>query len=618
MIRLDNVSVEFPLYTRRAAKSAVGETPTRRVTGGHLTFGARGKTSVRALDGVSFQLKQGDRLALLGHNGAGKTTLLRTIAGLYPPSQGRVLTTGRIAPLLNLSFGIDAEATGYDNIWIRGLYLGLSRREIREKIEEIAAYSGLGQFLDLPVRTYSSGMRARLGFAVSTHVNADILLLDEAVATGDAAFRAQAQARIRDVAGQAGILVLASHSNKVLRELCNLGLLLERGRAVAFGPLDEVIERYKALHGSFVSLGQPRSGTETLRVFLVNDGGDRPDPGRRAVRKAYKLMVRELDGARIDDAVPVGYWTGHFRDVAASAAKAPLDVAAWERARQLATERDPAAALALGDADVVIVDGEDFIQDDAAPALGVLALARTALEQGRKVLLMNATLQGIPAELLKDLLPGLALLHVRDAASLRLANELGVQAVCAPDLAFIALEEEAELATRLLDAGSHILVTGGRDIGAQALDELFQAVEATGHRPVYLAIGDGGEMDVARQVCAERGVTLVDAGKLGMKQAVPFVRQFPAAISGRHHVNVFLLRAGVPFVPLPSERWEIGETLRAVGYPIEPVASRADVLPRLRHVLEHRTELAAAAKAAFAAGREAAATLAGRIKACAS
>lgn len=636
MIRLDNVSVEFPLYTRRAAKSAVGETPAKRVTGGHLTFGAGGKTSVRALDGVSFQLKQGDRLALLGHNGAGKTTLLRTIAGLYPPSQGRVLTTGRIAPLLNLSFGIDAEATGYDNIWIRGLYLGLSRREIREKIEEIAAYSGLGQFLDLPVRTYSSGMRARLGFAVSTHVNADILLLDEAVATGDAAFRAQAQARIRDVAGQAGILVLASHSNKVLRELCNLGLLLERGRAVAFGPLDEVIERYKALHGAFVSLGQPRAGgdAETRSVLLVNDTGDRPNPGCRAVRKAYKLMMREAGDMRIEDTIPVGYWMEDFRDIAVPAKRSvqpveqgfpvvttepmPLDFAAWDKARRLVVERDPAAVAAMEAADVVVVNGEGTIHHNSVRALAVLALARTALDLGKKVVLMNATIQGMAPELLKNVLPGLALLHVREPASLRVVNELGVEAVCTPDIAFLAMDEESELAPKLLDAEMHILVTGGVNVSAQTLDVLFQAVEATGHRPVYLAIGDGGEMDIARQVCGERGVALVDAGKLGVKQVAPFVRQFPAAISGRHHINVFLMRAGVPFVPLPSNSWKVHETLRMVGYPVEPVATYAEILPRLQHVLDHRAELAAAAKAAFTAGREAAATLADRIKACAS
>jgi ABC-type polysaccharide/polyol phosphate transport system ATPase subunit len=207
---------------------------------------------VRALDQLSLTLGPGDRLALLGHNGAGKTTLLRVMARLYAPTHGRVTIQGRVAPLLNLSFGMDMDSTGYDNIFIRGLFLGMSKAELKKKADVIAEFSELGDFLDLPMRTYSSGMRARLAFAISTHVETDILLLDEVVATGDARFLKKANAKLESFARDSKLLVLASHSNKVLRELCNKALLLEHGRAKAFGPLEEVIEAYAASTGTDV------------------------------------------------------------------------------------------------------------------------------------------------------------------------------------------------------------------------------------------------------------------------------------------------------------------------------------------------------------------------------
>lgn len=244
MIKLENVTLDFPVLPHKF-RNRRNIQHSNHATGGVVSSGADGKVSVRALENVSLTLNPGDKLALLGHNGAGKTTLLRVMAGLYPPTQGRVHTVGRVAPLLNLSFGMDMEATGYDNIWIRGLFLGMSRAEIRSKIDAIARFSELADFLHLPMRTYSSGMRARLAFAISTHVDADVLLLDEVVATGDASFFQKARQQLEVVAGGSSIMVLASHSNKVLRELCTKGLLLEHGRVKAFGPLDDVIEAYK-------------------------------------------------------------------------------------------------------------------------------------------------------------------------------------------------------------------------------------------------------------------------------------------------------------------------------------------------------------------------------------
>jgi ABC-type polysaccharide/polyol phosphate transport system ATPase subunit len=243
-LRLENVTLDFPVLAPRArVKQAPGQGMS---IGGQLAVEGAGYLRVRALENLSLTLEPGDRLALLGHNGAGKTTLLRVMAGLYAPTKGRVVAEGRIAPLLNLSFGLDMEATGYDNIFVRGLFLGMSRAEIREKMDSIAEFSELGEFLDLPMRTYSAGMRARLAFAISTHVDTDILLLDEVVATGDAAFLRRANQQLEDFARDAKIFVLASHANKVLRELCNKALLLEHGKVKAYGEVDDVIEVYKS------------------------------------------------------------------------------------------------------------------------------------------------------------------------------------------------------------------------------------------------------------------------------------------------------------------------------------------------------------------------------------
>lgn len=246
LIRLENVTLDFPLVSTKSRRAVLPSQSPGTAVGGRLATTQPGQLRVRALEDLSLSLDPGDRLALIGHNGAGKSTLLRVMAGLYAPTQGEAIVVGRVAPLLNLSFGLDMEATGIDNIFVRGLFLGMSRAEIKEKLSSIAAFSELGEFLDLPMRTYSSGMRARLAFAISTHVDADILLLDEVVATGDAAFFRKASQQLENVASQAKILVLASHSNKVLRGLCNKAVLLEHGRLKAIGAVDEVLAAYKS------------------------------------------------------------------------------------------------------------------------------------------------------------------------------------------------------------------------------------------------------------------------------------------------------------------------------------------------------------------------------------
>lgn len=200
-------------------------------------------TSIKALAGIDLVVPEGSRLGLVGANGSGKTTLLRVIAGTLFPSSGTLVTSGRVAAMLDGNLGIDPEATGYENIMIHGLLLGQSRSEIQMAEPDIVEFSGLGDRLHHAVHTYSSGMRTRLAFSIATSIDPEILLLDEGIGMADAEFTARANERLRAFLGRAGILVIASHSQELLRQFCDVAVWLEAGRIIDYGPVDEVLER---------------------------------------------------------------------------------------------------------------------------------------------------------------------------------------------------------------------------------------------------------------------------------------------------------------------------------------------------------------------------------------
>jgi ABC-type polysaccharide/polyol phosphate transport system ATPase subunit len=241
-IRLRNLSVEFPVY--QGGSQSLKKMLVAATTQGNLARDALDRINVRALNDVSLDIEDGDRLGLIGANGAGKTTLLRVLAGIYHPTRGEVYSSGNISALLDVSVGLNPEATGRENIILRGMYMDIHPRQMRARVGEIAEFTGLGPYLDMPTRTYSAGMMVRLGFAVSTCIPPDILLMDEWLSAGDASFLDKAQRRMEKFVADSRILVLASHSTELLHTWCNRGVLLQQGRIVAQGDIDDVIKTY--------------------------------------------------------------------------------------------------------------------------------------------------------------------------------------------------------------------------------------------------------------------------------------------------------------------------------------------------------------------------------------
>ena len=241
-LRLEAVTVDFPVYSPGAR--SLKKRLLHRGTGGRIAQGAAKRLRVRALEDVSLALEHGDRVGLVGPNGAGKTTLLRVLAGAYEPTRGRVERRGRTASLLNVSLGIDGEATGYENIMTRGLLLGLRPEQVRGRMDEIAAFTELGDYLAMPVHTYSAGMRLRLAFAVCTCFDPEILLMDEWLGIGDRTFLEKAKRRLDRFVERAGILVLASQNSSLLRRVCSRGVFLVEGRVNCFGSIDDVLRMY--------------------------------------------------------------------------------------------------------------------------------------------------------------------------------------------------------------------------------------------------------------------------------------------------------------------------------------------------------------------------------------
>ena len=213
-------------------------------TGGKLDADPDGRVVVRALENLNFEFQDGDRVGLLGHNGAGKSTLLRALSRVYTPTSGQSNIVGEVGSLIDISLGINPEATGRENIFIRGAILGLSKNEIELKFDEIHAFSELGDFIEMPVRTYSSGMHLRLAFAVSTVVRPEILLMDEWLSVGDEGFRHKAEARLTQLVTETKIMVLASHSRELIEKTCNRAIWLEHGVIKMDGPVTEVAKAY--------------------------------------------------------------------------------------------------------------------------------------------------------------------------------------------------------------------------------------------------------------------------------------------------------------------------------------------------------------------------------------
>jgi ABC-2 type transport system ATP-binding protein/lipopolysaccharide transport system ATP-binding protein len=242
-IVVENLTINIPVLSMRARSLRAIAVAKARAIGGTIVDGGSHVSVVRALDQVSFRLGKGDRLGLVGHNGAGKSTLIRVLADIYTPSVGRVERNGTLLPMFDIGIGFDQEATGYENIFLRGMMMGLSRREIARRTDEIAAFSELDQYLDLPLRTYSAGMTLRLMFSIATSVAGDIILMDEWISVGDESFQQKAQQRMREIVGRAGILVIASHDPNTLLTHCNLGMRLEKGRVTEFGPIETVLKR---------------------------------------------------------------------------------------------------------------------------------------------------------------------------------------------------------------------------------------------------------------------------------------------------------------------------------------------------------------------------------------
>ncbi|WP_413725028.1 ABC transporter ATP-binding protein [Sodalis sp. RH16] len=241
-IEFSNVCVDFPIY------NANGRSLKKRLiqvaTGGQLGEDTQGRVIVKALEGLNFTLKDGDRVGLLGHNGAGKSTLLRLLSGVYEPSSGTARIQGQIGSLIDISLGIDPEATGRENIYIRGGLLGMTKSQITKQLSEIIEFSELGDFVDMPVRTYSSGMHLRLAFSVSTIMRPEILLMDEWLSVGDENFKRKAEERMHELVKSTNILVIASHSKKLICDLCDRAIWLEHGKIKLDGPAEVVADQY--------------------------------------------------------------------------------------------------------------------------------------------------------------------------------------------------------------------------------------------------------------------------------------------------------------------------------------------------------------------------------------
>ena len=243
LIDLKSVHIDFPVYgvSSRSLKKQL----LRISTGGRFGSKEDHVVKIKALDDITLKIDHGERVGLIGHNGSGKSTLLRVISKIYEPTSGLCSVDGKISSLLDISLGMDDESTGEENIFLRGIINGLSRKQIKEKQKEITDFTDLGDYISLPIRTYSSGMRLRLAFAIATAILPEILILDEVVGAGDAAFMQKTENRVNNMINESHIVVIASHDSYIIEKICTKVLWLDAGKINYFGDVKKGLDLYK-------------------------------------------------------------------------------------------------------------------------------------------------------------------------------------------------------------------------------------------------------------------------------------------------------------------------------------------------------------------------------------
>ncbi len=237
-LTLEDISLHFQIRHKHFA--TLKETVLRRFFG----RAAPSASKVVALDQITLTIREGERVGIIGPNGAGKSTLLKVLAGVYPPTAGTLHVEGRISSLFDIFLGFEPDATGWDNIYFRGYLQGETPRSIRSKLQSIAEFSELAQFLDMPVRYYSAGMAVRLAFAIATAVDPEILLIDEVISVGDRSFQPRARKRLDEMMARARLIVMVSHDLTLLQQLCTRIIWMEKGRVRDMGPPQEMIQAY--------------------------------------------------------------------------------------------------------------------------------------------------------------------------------------------------------------------------------------------------------------------------------------------------------------------------------------------------------------------------------------
>lgn len=241
-ISLKNVTVDIPIFNSQGR--SLKKTVMGIATGGKIGLTEAGRTIVRSLENINIEVREQERVGLIGHNGAGKSTLLRVIGQVYYPTGGLAVVEGKIGSLIDVSLGIDGEATGIENIYLRAALLGIDRKVVNANIDKIVEFSELGRFVEMPVRTYSTGMHMRLAFAVSTMITPEILLMDEWLSVGDEGFQQKAETRLNKLIESSSILIIASHSRGLIEKCCTRVIWLEHGQIVMDGKPDEVCPNY--------------------------------------------------------------------------------------------------------------------------------------------------------------------------------------------------------------------------------------------------------------------------------------------------------------------------------------------------------------------------------------